>query len=65
MLDRIKDWSAYVGQPVGKTEIEDLRKHTRTGRPLGESGFIDRIEQLAGKTLRPQKPGPKIGERGN
>jgi len=61
MLDRINDWPAYIDQPADKTEIDDLRKHTRTGRPLGNAAFVDRLELLLGKTLRPQKRGPKTG----
>jgi putative transposase len=61
MLDRINDWPAYIDQPADKAEIDDLRKHTRTGRPLGNAVFVDRLELLLGKTLRPQKRGPKTG----
>lgn len=65
MLDRISDWLAYLSRPVSASEIEDVRKHTRTGRPLGNPGFNDRLEQLLKRTLRPQKPGPKTAERGS
>ena len=36
-----------------------IRKHTRTGRPLGSEAFIDHLEQLTGRSLRPKKRGPK------
>jgi putative transposase len=36
-----------------------LRKHARTGRPLGSDSFIDHLEQLTGRILRPRKRGPK------
>jgi len=62
MLERISDWPTYLSRPTSKSEIDDLRKHTRTGRPLGNPGFNDRLEQLLSRTLRPQKPGPKTGE---
>jgi len=36
-----------------------FRKHERTGRPLGENSFIEKIESLLDRKLKPQKPGPK------
>ena len=36
-----------------------LHRHARTGRPLGSESFIGRLERRLGRTLRPQKPGPK------
>lgn len=42
-------------------------KHARTGRPLGGTAFIERLEALTGRPLKPQKPGRKprasAGER--
>jgi putative transposase len=40
-------------------EMTAFRKHERSGRPLGEEVFVDQIETLLARTLRPQKPGPK------
>ena len=40
-------------------EIELFRKHERTGRALGTDSFIGRMEDLLGRKLKPQKPGPK------
>jgi len=36
-----------------------LQQHERTGRPLGNDTFIDKMEQTLGRVLRPQKTGPK------
>ncbi|WP_300458547.1 hypothetical protein [Desulfobacula sp.] len=44
---------------VHTSEIEVFRKHERTGRPLGVDSFIDRIELLLDRKLKPEKPGPK------
>ncbi|MES9879627.1 MAG: hypothetical protein ABW185_01955, partial [Sedimenticola sp.] len=35
---------------------EVFRMHGRTGRPLGDETFLQHLEQLAGRVLRPQKP---------
>jgi len=41
------------------TDLDLIRRHTRTGRPLGSDEFVAGLEQSAGRTLRPQRPGPK------
>ncbi len=58
MLERVEDRSAYL---CSKTEDDEqmLRLHERTGRPLGSDQFVDKLEILAGRRLRPAKPGPK------
>ena len=38
---------------------ELFKKHEQTGRPLGEDSFIEHIELLLDRKLKPQKPGPK------
>jgi putative transposase len=40
--------------------MELFRKHERTGRPMGDSSFIEEIEILLDRILKPQKPGPKV-----
>ncbi|MCB2156801.1 hypothetical protein KQI84_18135 [bacterium] len=30
---------------------------SRTGRPLGDEGFVRRLERLLGRSLAPKKPG--------
>ncbi|MCP4349177.1 MAG: hypothetical protein GY795_27160 [Desulfobacterales bacterium] len=39
--------------------MERIRKHERTGRPLGDDSFVDRIGSETGRYLRKKKPGPK------
>ncbi|MFZ3114420.1 MAG: hypothetical protein WA121_02310, partial [Syntrophales bacterium] len=36
-----------------------FRSHERTGRPLGDAGFLKRIEESVCRVLQRQKPGPK------
>jgi len=59
LLAMIGDWKAFLRSAVPEEELRDLREHGRTGRPLGNSVFLDRLERLVGRILRPQKPGPK------
>ncbi len=57
MLDDIVDWPTFL---LKNTEpLSEIRRHTRTGRPLGSQTFIEQLEQLTGRTLRLMKPGPK------
>jgi len=58
MLDMISNWHDYMS--VGDGQQQDLiRKHQRTGRPLGCEAFIDKVEKLTGWYIRPKKPSPK------
>jgi hypothetical protein len=35
-------------------EAESLRRHTRTGRPLGGDSFVAHVERLKGRSLWPR-----------
>jgi putative transposase len=59
MLERVADWRAYLAASTKQDDTERIRKHTRTGRPLGTAEFIHKIESLTGETLAPKRPGPK------
>jgi putative transposase len=55
----VSDWKAFLKSATGAEELRDLREHGRTGRPLGSATFLDRLEGLIGRVLKPQRPGPK------
>jgi len=59
MLDRVTDWSSYLTDERHGDD-ERIQLHTRTGRPLGDSDFVARMETITGKALMPQRRGPKI-----
>ncbi len=59
LLAMVSDWKAFLRSATAAEELRDLRAHGRTGRPLGSSAFLDRLERLVGRVLKPQKPGPK------
>ena len=59
LLDLIPDWQAFLMEGIEEQESQRIRKHERTGRPLGDESFINRIENAANRVLRKQKPGPK------
>jgi putative transposase len=53
----IKDWAAWLREDADDETVERLRRHTRTGRPLGSQPFVLRLERICGRTLRPKKAG--------
>ena len=45
--------------PIAVPETEDgLRRHERTGRPLGSDEFVVELEERLGRRLRPRRPAP-------
>lgn len=54
-----KQWSKYLEEPVSEDEINDMQKHERTGRPLCAPWFLDQLETLLDRPLRPKKAGRK------
>jgi len=63
LLNSIADWRAYLQNGSSETALERLRRHTRTGRPLGDDNFLDHAELTTGRELRPGRPGRKPGQR--
>jgi len=57
--DMIRDWRRFLdgGMPLEQEEL--IRRHERTGRPLGDEEFLKHLEQQLGRLLRKRKPGPK------
>ena len=67
MLAMIDDWRGLLDSAIGEEETQALRDHCRTGHPLGSATFVQRLEQAAGRLLRPRKPGrpPKLFKQPN
>ncbi len=59
MLEKFPNWAEYLEKSGSEYIRQSIRMHTRTGRPLGSEKFIETLEALTGKTLKPRKPGPK------
>lgn len=59
LTDEIKDWASFLAEGVSEPEVSLLRKHASTGRPLGDQGFIEKLEKMTGKKIAPQRRGPK------
>jgi hypothetical protein len=48
-----------LNEAISKDSREKLQKHERTGRPLGNKQFLDKLENITGRTLKSGKPWPK------
>jgi len=58
MLDLVSDWKGFLTL-TDEEELALLKKHERSGRPLGEVLFVQRLEKELERLLRPAKRGPK------
>jgi len=58
------DWKGFLLDPLPTDELELIRRHQRTGRPLGSERFLIGAERTLGRILRPRKRGPKPRRRG-
>lgn len=63
LLKRMDDWSDFLAEGMQDGELETIRSHESTGRPLGSPAFVRRLEKSLGRTLARRKPGPKPGRR--
>lgn len=46
------DWKNILRRKLEKNDIDKLRIHCRTGRPLGTDKFISKLETVIGRRLR-------------
>ena len=54
LLARIANWKALLESALSAEELKDLRGHSRTGRPLGDETFMDRLASAVGRALKPE-----------
>jgi putative transposase len=59
MLEQVTDWRTFLESSMPESTIDRLRKHSRTGRPLGDSQFIEGLEQRLRRPLSPGRRGRK------
>ena len=64
LLDLVGDWRQFLGAKDSTMEWDEIRRHERSGRPLGEDPFVERLEQELDRRLKRLKPGPK-SQNGN
>jgi putative transposase len=59
VLARFPRFAELIEQGPDPDLFERLRRAETIGRPLGDDGFIGRLEALTRRTLKPAKRGPK------
>ena len=59
LLERIGEWGPFLGGGLREEQAEVLRRHERTGRPLGGALFVRGLEAVLWRLLSPRKRGPK------
>jgi len=59
LLEMAGDWQIFLSGCGEETFINELRKHERTGRPLGSESFVDRLEMTLARPLKLGRPGRK------
>jgi len=60
VLERYGDFAAFLDQTEDiSAAFRALRQSETTGRPLGADGWVEKLEVLTGRQLKPQKRGPK------
>jgi putative transposase len=60
----VPDWRRFLEGGLDEGRLEAIRRHTRTGRPLGDDSFVARLESRSGRRLRAGRPGPKRRAQG-
>jgi len=55
----IDDWQAWLSEGEDERAVNLIRTHTHTGRPCGSHAFVEQLEQLLQRVLRPNKRGRK------
>jgi len=58
-----KDYRAFIRTAVSAGDMDRVRYHTRSGRPLGKDAFVSRLEKKTGRDFS-RKPGRPRGKGG-
>ncbi len=59
LLELVPRWGRHLSADPDEETVGRLRRHEGTGRPLGGERFLQRLEKIVGRLLRPRKPGRK------
>ncbi len=58
LTSEINDWAGFLSEEDNEKQNETFRLHSRTGRPLGDDAFLEKLEKMTGMVLKKQRPGP-------
>jgi putative transposase len=57
LVAEVNDWRRFLETADDEATGQSLRLHARTGRPLGESGFLKALGKQLGRALEPGRRG--------
>ena len=52
-------WKDFLHAAIGEEGITKMQRHKKTGCPRGSGSFIENLESMPGRVLKPKKPGRK------
>lgn len=64
-LRAIADWSRWLSEGVDDRSLEVLRRNASQNLPCGSDDFVERLEKLAGRSLRYRLPGRQAEGKGD
>jgi len=59
LLDLVQNWSDFLLSSCTEAELDTIRRQERTGRPYGDDSFVEELESLLHRQIKPKKRGPK------
>ena len=57
LRELIGNWKDFLNTSLGNNDVGLVQLHERTGRPLGDDGFIDKLESLLKINLKKKRAG--------
>lgn len=64
VLERVADFAAVLRSGEDEAMFSRLRRSEGTGRPLGDSAFLDNVEAILGRDPKLRKRGPRTKQDG-
>lgn len=58
LLEMVGDWQQFLSE-ADEEDAARIRGHERTGRALGDDSFLDTLENMLQRTVKPQRAGRK------
>lgn len=59
LLHMMENGRQFLSDGIAAKDAAVIERHIQTGRPLGNTHFLENIEQMLGRVLKYRKPGPK------
>ena len=57
LTEQIQDWFLYLAEKDDDVTVDTIRSNSKTGRPCGDDGFIQKIEGIVGRRLKAMPKG--------